>query len=256
MQTSRGQKRSKSRGRGAQTIGKSSRCIYRYGDLIRSMVAALLMVLISSAAPAGEVLPTFPKTPDTDQRYIIYVHGRIIETEGVDPVSPRFGLYAYGNIVAALARREAHVIAPLRVGDTDPFHYADFLTQEIIAMISHGVPPQNITLVGFSKGGYITLLTAKRLQNPSLRYVVMAGCTSGVVDGRDRRAEGLQGSILSMVDVADDLGFSCGPLFARNPQLSQADDMTFHAGTAHGFFYRADPAWINEVFSWSEAGAT
>ncbi|MCR9085843.1 MAG: hypothetical protein NXH97_03765 [Rhodobacteraceae bacterium] len=221
----------------------------------RRIAATLVWALLATASQAGELYQDFPDRFTPDHRYIIYVHGRIIETEGIDPVSERFGRYEYTQIVDALAQGDAAVIAPVRKGDTDAFAYADHLAAQIERMVAQGVSPEHITLAGFSKGGYIILLTANRLQNPSVRYVVMAGCVAGIVDGSDANADGLQGAVLSMVEAADDLGFSCAPLFSRNPQLAYVRDVTFQAGTGHGFFYRADPAWIAEVLSWSEVPA-
>ncbi len=217
--------------------------------------SALFLSVLLSPAHAGELHHDFPQTYAPEHRYIIYVHGRIIETDGVDAVSPRFGLYEYTGIIRALAQGDAEIIAHVRQGDTDGDGYADYLVQQISTMISQGVPPENITLAGFSKGGYITLLTANSLQNPSLRYVVMAGCTQGIVEGDDARADGLQGAILSMAEASDDIGFSCAPLFSRNPQLSEVNHITFLVGTGHGFFYGADSAWIDEVLLWSYKGA-
>lgn len=212
------------------------------------------MIMLAAPVSAGEILTAFPQDPTQDQRYIIYLHGRIIETKGIDPVSPRFGLYDYTNIVDGLAQGDADVIAVRRRGDTNVNEYTETLGEAIAEMLSQGVPANHITVAGFSKGGYLTLMAANRLQSLEMRFVVMAGCAEGIVDGSDTIAEGLQGAVLSMVDLADDLGFSCAPLFERNPQLSQTDEILFSAGTGHGFFYRADPAWINEVLSWSKAG--
>lgn len=218
-------------------------------NLAKPTSACLLTILLTHHVNAGEVLSAFPENATQSQRYIIYAHGRIIETEGINAVSPRFGPYEYSDITKALAQGDADVIALVREGETDAHRYADTLAQQINALISQGVRPEHITLAGFSKGGYITLLTARRLKYPSLRYVVMAGCVAGITDGTDLNADGLQGAVLSMVDAADDLSFSCAPLFARNPQLSQTKDIIFQTGTGHGLFYRVDPVWIDEVLS-------
>ncbi|MFK7834985.1 MAG: hypothetical protein AB8B60_02085 [Sulfitobacter sp.] len=220
--------------------------------MIRISAACLWILALANPSKAGAHLSAFPQVADAAQRYIIYVHGRIIESEGTAAVSPRFGPYAYREIIEALAAGQGDVIAPVREGDTDVFAYAETLADQISALVGQGVPPENITIAGFSKGGYVTLLVANKLQNPAIRYVIMAGCVKGVFDGTDANADGLQGSILSMVDRADDLGFSCAPLFARNPQLTRTNDITFDAGTGHGFFYRADPLWIEQVRSWSK----
>lgn len=217
----------------------------------RVLTATLVTAVLAGPAFAGAQLSGFPERADPSHTYIIYLHGRIIESEGTGAVSPRFGAYDYDAIVDALADGGADVIADVRVGDTDVFDYSERLAGEITALMEQGVPAENITVAGFSKGGYMTLLVANELQNPAIRYVVMAGCTEGIVDGRDDVADGLQGTILSLVDQADDLGFPCTPLFERNPQLDDTGDIIFDADTGHGFFYRADPLWIDEVQSWS-----
>lgn len=216
---------------------------------VKSVAAAIVMTVLVGSATAGEVFSAFPQTPANDQRYIIYLHGAIIERQGINPMSPQFGRYEFSAIIDALAQTDADVIALVREGGTET------LALQIEPILSDGGEPHNITLVGFSKGGYITLLSANRLQKPDLRYVVMAGCVEGIVNGSDRSAEGLLGAVLSIVEATDDLGFACSPLFERNPQLSQTDDITFVTGAGHGFFYRADPAWIDEVLSWSQSGS-
>lgn len=216
-----------------------------------ALVIACLLSL-SHNAVAGDIFWRFPNKVSPSERYLFYVHGKIIETEGVSPISPRFGHYQFHRIVTRLAKGQANVIARVRHGKTDPNAEAFRLTNEIRYMLKKGVPADHISVAGFSKGGYITLLTANRMQRSDVRYIVMAGCTNGIVDGSDKVADGLQGTIMSMNDATDDLGFSCQPLFERNPQLTANMDVIFETGKGHGLFYRADPTWIEPLLQWVE----
>lgn len=219
-----------------------------------AVLAACAVLFTATAGTAGTVHDDFPDRYDIDQSYIIYLHGAIVEREGVNATSAQFGSYDFTEIVSALAAGDADVIAPVRSGDVDAHRYATEIGREIIRMIASDVRPQQITVAGFSKGGYMTLMAARRLGEQSLRYVVMAGCTENIADGSDMRADGLYGNILSMVDASDDLAFSCMPLFARNRQLNDPQEIIFTNGTGHGFFYEADPAWTDMVLQWSAAG--
>lgn len=216
-----------------------------------ALVTACLLSL-SHNAIAGDIFWRFPNKISPSEKYLFYIHGKIIETDGVSPISPRFGLYQFHRIVTGLAKGEANVIARVRRGETDPNADAFRLGNEIRYMLKNGVPAAHISVAGFSKGGYITLLAANRLQNADIRYVVMAGCTRGIVDGSDTVADGLQGTIMSMSDAADDLGFSCRSLFDRSPQLAASMDVIFETGKGHGLFYRADPAWMEPLLQWVE----
>ena len=88
---------------------------------------------------------------------VFYLHGRIIEVEGVQPTHPRFGLYDYLGVVDALQANGATVIADVRSGNTNVLEYAHGVVDQIEALIESGEPANNITVVGFSKGGAIAI---------------------------------------------------------------------------------------------------
>jgi hypothetical protein len=65
---------------------------------------ALLLSFAAGGEPAGP--------PDPEAKYLIYLHGKIIETQGVlPPVSERHGAYEFAEIVAAWQRQGFTVIA-------------------------------------------------------------------------------------------------------------------------------------------------
>lgn len=225
--------------------------IYRvWSASIRMRLLVTFLLVLASSAASAEVVDAVPSRFSPDKYYLFYIHGRIIESEGLDASSPRFGDYEYREIVSALDRPNHVVVADVRSGDTDVFAYAHKLAADIRYMIARGVPPERITVAGFSKGGYITLLTAKALQMPSVKFVVMAGCVKDIVDGQDTNADGLDGTILAMVDHKDDLGVPCQALFDRNVGIATHAEIVFHDGSGHGLFYRASPQWIEPLLRW------
>lgn len=220
----------------------------------RALLCAISAVFTLGAAPAfaGPAQDVLPDPADPGARYLFYLHGRIVEQQGPEAVSPRFGAYAFHDIVAALGARGHHVIAEQR--DPGGLDYVERLVRHVDQLMAQGVPAQNIAVVGFSKGGYMTLRAANQLQNAEIRFAILAGCIEGVISGTDRSADGLQGRVLSMVDAADDLAGSCVPFFERNPQIAAPRDVVFRTGAAHGLFYRADPVWLDPLLDWLVEG--
>ena len=55
--------------------------------------------------PAPKILADVPAEIDPDARYLIYLHGAIIERAGVRPTHPQFGVYEYQQILEVFANR-------------------------------------------------------------------------------------------------------------------------------------------------------
>ncbi|WP_424964529.1 hypothetical protein [Dinoroseobacter sp. S375] len=224
--------------------------IARAGRLIA--ILALSLAAVTAGAQAQTVLREMPEQVDPARHYIFYIHGRIVETEGPEAVSERFGPYDFKGITEGLASRGQTVIAELRApGGLD---YVDTLATHIRRMQDEGVPARNITVVGFSKGGYMALRVARALQDPEVNFAILAGCIAEAISGEDLSGDGLDGRLLSMANSADTLGFPCTPLFARNTHLASPVSVVFHEGSGHGLFYAADPVWMTPLLDWIEAG--
>src|SRR6186713_172794 len=80
-----------------------------------ALVTVLLaMVWMSVPGAAERVLDRLPEKPDPAGRYVIYLHGRIIEDQGRRPTSPVWGVYEYDQILARLATDGATVVSEQR----------------------------------------------------------------------------------------------------------------------------------------------
>jgi len=210
------------------------------------LLLVLLLLLPATAMAAGVVLSVLPKAIDPRGDYLIYLHGRIIEEEGPRPTSPRFGVYEYRQILDTFAGRGFTVVSEARPKGTDVAAYAKKVAGQVRALLAAGVPPERIAVVGFSKGGGITLAAAALLrEQPKVRFVSLAGCGGG-------RKLDLPHPILSLYDAADDLSGSCGAGFSAAPARTPFEhrEIVLHVGRGHGTFYRPDPAWVEPVVSW------
>jgi len=195
---------------------------------------------------AFTALQTAQSATDSDV-HLIYLHGRIIEEKGPTPTHPKFGLYDYPSIVEALGSLGATVISEQRPSGTKVDDYARKTLDDIDKLIKDGVSPNNIVVVGFSKGGGIAIRVANLGENPEIRYVLLASCADWL---RSYPKLHLTGHVLSVMETSDNIGKSCKDLAARGSDVASFDEIEISTGKQHGAFYTPDPVWLTPVLNW------
>jgi hypothetical protein len=201
----------------------------------------------STSHQKGTVETSFPEIIKSDEYYLIYIHGKIIEDKGINAVSPQFGPYEFEEILRYFADSGINVIGEIRNSPTDVEEYSDRVSQQVNSLIKQGLPSKNIFLVGFSKGAWITIQTSSKLKNPDLNYVLIGVCGEELF--RDVRIE-LSGRILSLYEESDEYGSTCKPLIDRSPQVTEFKEIVYATGKQHGTFYSADPDWLDPIITW------
>jgi hypothetical protein len=199
----------------------------------------------SSAKASGAIHEDVPASIDPRARYLIYLHGRILEVQGRHATSPDFGRYEYDAILEALAGKGLVVISQLRGRDTGR-EYASTVAAQVRRLQAGGVPASHITVAGFSKGGFLALVTAAELADPAVNFVIMAGCGKSADEGLGAGA--LKGRMLSLYDDSDEMAGSCLRLFAPGMQTREVRLTT---GLRHGLFFRPRPDWVDLVGNWA-----
>jgi hypothetical protein len=209
----------------------------------------MLSCAAESGGAAGEILEAPPQSASPQSDYILYLHGRIIETEGIRPTHPRFGIYEYEAVLRALAANGASVISEVRPEDTEAGAYAHRLVSQIESLIAAGASAERITVVGFSKGGAIAAIAASRVEIEGLRFVFQGTCGPWM---KGHRGIDLRGEALSIFEASDEVAGSCREIFMQSPRLREWKEVRINIGGGHGAFYRPDPAWVEPVLAWSE----
>ena len=215
-----------------------------------ALLTPMLGTILQGQAPVP-VVPHAPERPDAAGRYLFYLHGRIVEDQGVDAVSPEHGEYQYSAIVQQLATEGFTVISEVRPPDTDPEVYADAVARDVRHLLGAGVSPRNITVIGASKGAVIAMLVSSRL-TAAIRYVVLANCNEYIFRTYSMN---LHGHVLSIYEASDELGQTCRPLFDRSPELGQRHEIRLTTGLRHGFIFRPLESWLRPAVAWSRGGA-
>jgi hypothetical protein len=200
------------------------------------------------AMASPQILAEVPAEIDPGARYLIYLHGAIIETEGVRPTHPRFGVYEYEAILTTFAERGFVVISEARPSGTDGMVYAATVVGQVRELLAAGVPPDHVTVVGFSKGGGIALAASSMLADDDVNFVFMAACNPWLDSHPEIVA---RGRLLSLRESSDDLFGSCESLFERSPSPHEHVEIVLKLGGGHGAFYRPRLEWIEPVAEWA-----
>lgn len=184
----------------------------------------------------------------TGQRYLIYLHGRIVEEQGRRPNDPSFGIYEYDAILDSLRGGGFTVLSDQRPPGIAVDSFATVLIRQVDSLLGLGVPPEDIIVIGFSRGGAIAILASSRLRNPAISFVFMGACGSWVFERPDIQ---VTGRLLSLYETSDSLGVSCAPMFARRGAGSRVREIPLSLGLGHGTFLQPRSAWLDPALAWA-----
>lgn len=195
----------------------------------------------------------FPGSIDPLKRYLFYLHGKIIEDQGIPAIDPDFGEYEYEAILKKLSGYGFVVLSEARPKNTDGVSYARKITEQVMALLNAGVPAKNITVVGASKGAGIAIYVSHFLANQEVNFVIMGICHPDNVQGFMQDKIYLYGNILSIYDSTDTFAGSCQELFrfSEGKGISRYDEIVLKVGTGHGILYKPLDEWIIPAVGWA-----
>jgi dipeptidyl aminopeptidase/acylaminoacyl peptidase len=196
------------------------------------------------------IFSQIPDQIDPQALYVIYLHGKLVEDQGPqNPTDPRFGLYDYSGILNALAADDNQVISEVRSKYTDSLGYVDHVIKQINTLLNAGVAPDHISVVGFSKGGAIAIFVSSKLNNDSVKYVILAGSCQVASLEQDKDII-FNGQVLSIYEASDEYGQSCQEIADRSPKSLVFKEIRLDTGLAHGEFYMVREEWLIPVLDW------
>jgi dienelactone hydrolase len=156
-------------------------------------------------------------------------------------------VYEYRKILEALASDGAIVIGEQRPAMTDMDRFATHVVGQVRFLLRAGVRPQQIAVVGFSKGGGIAMRASALLQNSGINFVFLAACGDGDFRGSELK---VWGRILSVYEASDEDGRSCASLFAKSVASGARSEVRINTGDEHGAFFRPREEWLGPVRAW------
>ncbi len=199
----------------------------------------------------GAILQAVPAEIDPAASYLFYLHGRIVSADDTRPEHEQFGIYAYDEIVTALADSGFTVISEARPAGTEVAACARTVAGGIERLLEAGVPPERVTVVGASMGGVIAYHVSAFLQRAGVRYVLLASCSEDLRSNTIGQGYLLWGDVLSIRDATDELSSSCRPFADASPHLGRFEEIVLDLGLGHGLLYRPLPAWLAPTVRWA-----
>jgi hypothetical protein len=174
--------------------------------------------------------------------------------QGIPAISPEFGLYEFDVILEKLRSYGFILIGEKRAQNTNPEEYARKVTDQINILLGNGVPPENITVVGASKGAGITIYISNMLKNQKINYVLLAICHPDQVLFFIQEGISLEGNVLSIYDSNDQFAGTCQELFtySKGSGVGQFDEIVLEVGIGHGILYQPYNEWILPTVRWAE----
>ncbi len=196
----------------------------------------------------------FPTSISPAKYYLFYLHGKIIEDQGLPAISPDFGEYEYEAILEKLKSYELEVISEQRARNTDSAQYAERVADQIQTLRNAGVPSENITVVGASKGAGIAAIVSSLVKDPKINFVLLGFCAPDTVEELVQNRMSLYGNMLAIRDSVDDLSGSCQELFdaSEGKGLGRHSEILLDIGTGHGILYKPLDEWIQPTVEWAK----
>jgi hypothetical protein len=196
----------------------------------------------------------FPASPDANKRYLFYLHGKIIEDQGIPAISPDFGEYEYLEILEKLHSYGFVVISEQRPKDTNGMEYASQIAEQVSILLNAGVPANHITVVGASKGAMIAIFVSHLLANKAVNFVILGICHPDVLTTLQQNQITLSGNVLSIYDMIDEYAGSCQELFSfsEGKDLAIYEEIVLNIGSGHGILYTPMDAWVLPTVQWAD----
>lgn len=181
---------------------------------------------------------------------MFYVHGKIIEEQGIHAVHPEYGAYEYLTILDSLSNYGYTVISNVRPKNADENIYADKLVKQIDTLLKAGIPAKHIFVVGASKGSYITLLASAKLMNAKINFALLGACYA---DQETKQGKiQLCGNFLSFYETSDKWCISCVALFEKQNCVTKFKEVELSTNKGHGLLYKPYSEWITPLMKWAK----
>jgi hypothetical protein len=210
------------------------------------------MVTITPAGESDLSVYAYPASIDPAKRYLFYLHGKITEDQGLHAISPDYGAYEYEAILKKLASYGFVVISEQREKNADARKHAARVEGQVTELLNAGTPPQNITIVGASKGAHIAVFASDLLKNPQMNFVLLGTCHPDNIKEWKQSRILFYGNVLAIYDSADQYAGSCNEMFATSTGIRRHEEIVLRIGAGHGILYQPLDEWIIPAVRWSE----
>ena len=186
----------------------------------------------------------------TDPKHVFYLHGKIIEQQGKEAVSPEFGRYEFDSIVSTLEKQGWKVYADVRPQDVDFEEYCQKVSHQVDSLIEKvKCQPENIAIIGASKGAVMAMRVSDLNQYP-INYVLLGANSDYIEENYDWY---MKGRILGIYEKSDTIADKDYQFWIdRSKEAKEFKQLEINTGLNHGFIYTPLKEWVEPTVEWVE----
>ena len=185
-----------------------------------------------------------------ERNYIFFLHNKFIEENDLEAKHPDYGKAEYYEIINAFQKDNFIVLSKKRKKGTDVKSYAKEICSKIDSLLTIGIRPNHITIIGTSKGGYIAQYVSTYMQNPNLNFVFI-GCYQ---ENDIQRLPEINfcGNILTIYEKSDEFGVSAYERkVTSNLKIPIFKEIELNTNLKHGFLFKPLKEWVEPSKKWA-----
>lgn len=184
------------------------------------------------------------------EKYIFFLHNRFLEGHALEEAHPEYGKVEYRKMLNAFEANGFTMMSEIRDGNVNAHSYAQTQVILIDSLMELGISPNNITVVGTSKGGYIAQYISTLANNPNLNFVFIASFQNDDIENASQI--NWCGNILNIYEKSDPYGVSAeARMTTSNCTFRHFENFELNTGLGHGIVFRAMDEWLNPTMEWA-----
>ncbi len=209
-------------------------------EVVLKWVCVALLSLIISMVLKG----CTTSEQEHNKKHIFYLHARIVELHGIHAMSEQFGRYHYSDIIDSLEAFGAQVYHEVRNTETDFYLFCNKISHQVDSLIQIGTVPQDISIIGASKGGVMAMYISN-INTNQINYILLGANSTAIEQENDWN---LHGNILGIYEVSDSLA-NKDYAHWKSPNCN-IEELVLQTGLRHGFLYKPIKEWVLPVREW------
>lgn len=187
----------------------------------------------------------------TEKDYIFFLHNKFLEENPDGTFSDKYNVTVdYKGILRSFKNDGFVVFSEKRSPKANERAFANKVVSQIDSLISKGVQPDHITVIGTSKGGYIAQFVSTFSKNPDLNFVFIGSFQDSDIE----EIPEIQfcGNILTIYEKSDVYGVSAIKRKETSKlKINHFKEIELNTGLKHGFLYIASDEWIKPCKMWA-----
>ena len=211
------------------------------------LVQILLICIITNCHSNKEI-----KNTKYEQDYIFFIHNKFLEDNPDGTFSEKYNVTVdYKGILQSFENDGFVVFSEKRSPKANERAFANKVISQIDSLISKGVQPNHITVIGTSKGGYIAQFVSTFAKNPDLNFVFIGSFQDSDIE----EIPEIQfcGNILTIYEKSDIYGVSAIKRKETSTlKINRFKEIELKTGLKHGFLYIASDEWIKPCKMWAK----